>query len=191
MTFKSDKWILDKCTHAQLLDPFESKSIRKTDDGLCIPSYGVSSYGYDVRCATEFKRIKLDLANDAELDATKDCSTLFETVVADSYRIPAHGFVLCRTVERIKIPPRVTGICLGKSTMARLGLIVNATPLESEWEGFLVLELSNTTGIPIRVHAGQGIAQILFSEGEEDCIVSYKARNGKYMNQNDVVLAKL
>jgi dCTP deaminase len=159
-----------------------------SQEGRRVISYGTSSYGYDVRCANEFK-IFTNI-NSAIVDPKDFDSNSFVDLTADVCIIPPNSFALARTVEYLRIPRRVLTICLGKSTYARCGIIVNVTPLEPEWEGHVTLEFSNTTPLPARVYAHEGVAQIVFLESDEDCLVSYRDRGGKYQQQRGVTLPR-
>lgn len=168
-----------------MIKPFEAKQIRQVE-GKKIISYGVSSYGYDVRCAPEFK-IFTNI-NSAIVDPKNFTQDSFVNVHSDVCIIPPNSFALARTIEYFHIPRDVLVICLGKSTYARCGIIVNVTPLEPEWEGQVTLEFSNTTNLPARIYANEGVAQMLFLLGNELCAVSYKDRGGKYQGQVGVTL---
>jgi dCTP deaminase len=187
MTIKSDKWIRRMAEHHGLIEPFEAKQVREIA-GRKIISYGTSSYGYDVRCAPEFK-IFTNI-NSALVDPKNFDINSFVDLKSDVCIIPPNSFVLTHTVEYFRIPRSVLTICLGKSTYARCGLIVNVTPLEPEWEGHVTLEISNTTPLPARVYANEGIAQMLFLESDEICETSYKDRGGKYQGQLGVTLPR-
>ena len=170
-----------------LIEPFEPNQVRELDSRRVI-SYGTSSYGYDIRCANEFK-IFTNI-NSAVVDPKAFDDTSFVDVVSDVCIIPPNSFALARTVEYFRIPRRVLTICLGKSTYARCGIIVNVTPLEPEWEGHVTVEFSNTTPLPAKVYANEGIAQVVFLESDETCEVSYRDRSGKYMGQKGVTLPR-
>lgn len=185
MTLKSDQWIEKMALQSQMISPFESNQIRETSQGRCI-SYGLSSYGYDIRCANEFK-IFTNI-NSAIVDPKAFDETSFIDIKSDVCVIPPNSFALARTVEYLRIPRGVLVICLGKSTYARCGIIVNVTPLEPEWEGHVTLEFSNTTPLPAKIYAYEGVAQLLFLESDEVCRVSYKDRSGKYQGQRGVTL---
>ena len=185
MTIKSDRWIRQMATQNGMIEPFEPGQIRHTSVGKVI-SYGTSSYGYDVRCANEFK-IFTNI-NSAIVDPKAFDENSFVTVHTDICIIPPNSFVLARTVEYFRIPRSVLTICVGKSTYARCGIIVNVTPLEPEWEGFITLEFSNTTNLPAKIYANEGVAQVIFFEADEVCEVSYKDRKGKYQGQRGVTL---
>lgn len=170
-----------------MIEPFEAGQIRESDNGRII-SYGTSSYGYDVRCADEFK-IFTNI-NSAIVDPKHFDEDSFVDLKADVCIIPPNSFALARTVEFFRIPRSVLTICLGKSTYARCGIIVNVTPLEPEWEGHVTLEFSNTTPLPAKIYANEGVAQMLFFESDEECETSYKDRGGKYQGQRGVTLPK-
>ncbi len=185
MTIKSDKWIRRMVETYDMISPFEEQQVRHSNDGKTI-SHGTSSYGYDVRCATEFK-IFTNI-NSSIVDPKNFSDANFVNVNAEVCIIPPNSFALARSVEYFKIPRNVLVICLGKSTYARCGIIVNVTPLEPEWEGHITLEFSNTTPLPAKIYANEGVAQLLFLESDEECAVSYKDRRGKYQGQRGVTL---
>ena len=188
MSIKSDKWIIEQSEANELITPFEKKQIRELD-GEKIVSYGVSSYGYDVRCSNEFKIFTN--THSAIVDPKNFDPNSFIDVTADQCVIPPNSFALARTVEYFKIPRSVLTLCLGKSTYARCGIIVNVTPLEPGWEGHVTLEFSNTTPLPAKIYANEGVAQFIFLKGNEKPDVSYADRNGKYMGQKGVTLPKI
>lgn len=169
-----------------MIEPFEAGQVRKDGDGDKVISYGTSSYGYDIRCADEFK-IFTNI-NSAVVDPKAFDPESFVDLKADVCIIPPNSFCLARTVEYMRIPRNVLTVCLGKSTYARCGIIVNVTPLEPEWEGHVTLEFSNTTPLPARIYANEGVAQVLFFESDEQCETSYRDRAGKYMKQTGVTL---
>lgn len=185
MSIKSDKWIRRMATQKEMISPFEKNQVRENNN-VKIISYGTSSYGYDVRCAREFK-IFTNI-NSAIVDPKKFDANSFVDVESDVCIIPPNSFALARTVEYFKIPRNVLTICVGKSTYARCGIIVNVTPLEPEWEGHVTLEFSNTTNLPAKIYANEGIAQMLFLESDEICETSYADRKGKYQGQKGVTL---
>ncbi|TAL44914.1 MAG: dCTP deaminase [Methylovulum sp.] len=187
MSIKSDKWIRRMAEQHGMIEPFESGQVRDSEQGRVI-SYGTSSYGYDVRCSDEFK-IFTNI-NSAIVDPKDFDSSSFIDVKSDICIIPPNSFALARTVEYFRIPRDVLTICLGKSTYARCGIIVNVTPLEPEWEGHVTLEFSNTTTLPAKIYANEGVAQMLFFGGDEVCDISYKDRGGKYQGQTGVTLPK-
>ena len=188
MSIKSDRWIRRMAKEHGMIEPFEPGQVRSNDAGARSISYGTSSYGYDVRCAREFK-IFTNI-NSAIVDPKNFDENSFVDHVADVCIIPPNSFALAHTVEYFRIPRSVLTICLGKSTYARCGIIVNVTPLEPEWEGHVTLEFSNTTPLPARTYANEGVAQFLFFESDEECETSYKDRQGKYQGQTGVTLAK-
>lgn len=188
MTIKSDKWIIDKATNAEMIYPFEPGQVKLKNDEKII-SYGTSSYGYDVRCANEF--MVFTNLNPSVVDPKNFNHKGFVSLEDDVCIIPPNSFVLARTIEKFKIPRNVLVICVGKSTYARCGIIVNVTPLEPEWEGYVTLEFSNTTNLPAKIYANEGCAQMLFLESDEECITSYKDRKGKYQGQFGVTLPEV
>ena len=187
MTIKSDRWIRRMAEDQKMIEPFEPGQVRTNDSGRII-SYGTSSYGYDVRCAADFK-IFTNI-NSAVVDPKNFDDNSFVDVTTDVCIIPPNSFALARTVEYFRIPRNVLTICLGKSTYARCGIIVNVTPLEPEWEGHVTLEFSNTTTLPAKIYANEGVAQMLFFESDEVCETSYADRGGKYQGQTGVTLPK-
>jgi dCTP deaminase len=170
-----------------MIEPFEPGQVRAVNDQRII-SYVTSSYGYDVRCAPQFK-IFTNI-NSAVVDPKEFDESSFVDVAADVCIIPPKSFALASTVEYFRIPRNVLTICLGKSTYARCGIIVNVTPLEPEWEGHVTLEFSNTTPLPAKIYANEGVAQMLFFEADEECETSYRDRGGKYQGQTGVTLPK-
>ncbi len=188
MSIKSDKWIRRMSLEHEMIAPFEPTQIKQSAHGKII-SYGTSSYGYDVRCSREFK--VFTNINSAIVDPKAFDPNSFVDVESDVCIIPPNSFALARTVEYFKIPRSVLTICLGKSTYARCGIIVNVTPLEPEWEGHVTLEFSNTTTLPAKIYANEGVAQMLFFESDEVCEVSYKDRGGKYQGQTGVTLPEV
>ena len=187
MTIKSDKWIRRMAAEHGLISPFEADQVRHVN-GERVVSYGTSSYGYDIRCADEFK-IFTNI-NSTIVDPKNFDEKSFVDFKGDVCIIPPNSFALARTMEYFKIPRNVLTICLGKSTYARCGIIVNVTPLEPEWEGHVTLEFSNTTPLPAKIYANEGVAQMLFYQSDEQCEVTYKQRGGKYMGQTGVTPPK-
>ena len=183
MGLKPDHWIAEMARNG-MIEPFVNKQVR---DGAI--SYGVSSYGYDLRVADEFK-IFTNVHN-AIVDPKAFTDDSFVDFKGDVCIIPPNSFALARSVEYFRIPRDVLTICVGKSTYARCGLIVNVTPFEPEWEGYVTLEISNTTPLPAKVYANEGLAQVLFFEGDEMCVQSYGDKRGKYQNQLGVTLPRL
>jgi dCTP deaminase len=192
MSIKSDKWIRRMASEHGMIEPFEPGQVRSIVDrngqNQRIVSYGTSSYGYDIRCADEFK--VFTNINSTIVDPKNFDEKSFVDIKSDVCIIPPNSFALARTVEYFRIPRNVLTICLGKSTYARCGIIVNVTPFEPEWEGYVTLEFSNTTPLPAKIYAGEGCAQVLFFESDEVCETSYKDRGGKYQGQHGVTLPK-
>lgn len=183
----SDKWIKEKSLKNDMISPFVEKQVKKSDSNRII-SYGVSSYGYDARVSNEFEIFtNINTAIVDPKNFSRDSLVHRET---DVCIIPPNSFALARTVEYFKIPEDVLVICVGKSTYARCGIIVNVTPLEPGWEGHVTLEFSNTTPLPAKIYAGEGACQFLFLKGNEKCETSYADRAGKYMKQTGVTLPK-
>ncbi|MDP6436399.1 MAG: dCTP deaminase [Gammaproteobacteria bacterium] len=187
MTIKSDLWIRRMAAEHGMIEPFEPNQVRTNGAGRIV-SYGTSSYGYDVRCAADFK--VFTNINSAVVDPKAFDANSFVDLSTDICIIPPNSFALARTVEYFRIPRNVLTICLGKSTYARCGIIVNVTPLEPEWEGHVTLEFSNTTPLPAKIYANEGVAQMLFFESDEECESSYADRGGKYQGQTGVTLPK-
>jgi dCTP deaminase len=188
MTIKSDKWIRRMAAAHKMIEPFEPGQVKEVN-GKRIVSYGTSSYGYDIRCSNEFKvftNINATIVDPKVFDEKS-----FVDIRADECIIPPNSFALARTIEYFRIPRNVLTICLGKSTYARCGIIVNVTPFEPEWEGNVTIEISNTTPLPARIYANEGIAQVLFFQSDETCAVSYKDKKGKYQAQRGVTLPKI
>ncbi|HUF12157.1 MAG TPA: dCTP deaminase [Longimicrobiales bacterium] len=184
MTIKSDKWIRRMSQETGMIEPFEKSQVR--GDAI---SYGVSSYGYDIRVADEYK-VFTDVYG-VVVDPKKFDPRSFVDIKADHCIIPPRSFALARTLEYFRIPRDVLVVCVGKSTYARCGIIVNVTPLEPEWEGHLTLEISNTTPLPAKIYSNEGLAQLLFFQGDEEPEISYKDKKGKYQGQQGVTLPKL
>jgi len=178
---KSDRWIRRMAVEKGMIKPFEDRQVRK--GGI---SYGLSSYGYDIRIADEFK-IFTNI-NTTIVDPKRFDPRSFVDVQGEVAVIPPNSFALGRSVEYFKIPRNVLTICVGKSTYARCGIITNVTPFEPEWEGYVTLEISNTTPLPAKIYANEGIAQVLFFESDETCETSYADRQGKYQGQQGIVL---
>lgn len=184
MGLKPDHWIRKMVREYRMIEPFAEEQVR---DGVI--SYGVSSYGYDIRVADEFKiftNVFSAIVDPKHFDPRSMVDFKGEVCV-----IPPNSFALARTIEYFRIPRNVLTICVGKSTYARCGIIVNVTPFEPEWEGFVTLEISNTTPLPAKIYANEGIAQVLFFEADEVCQTSYADKKGKYQRQQDIVLPKL
>jgi dCTP deaminase len=183
MPIKSDKWIRRMAEEREMIVPFSEKQVQEG-----VISFGLSSYGYDIRVADEFKIFSA--ADCATIDPKKLDSQSFTDVKGKVCIIPPNSFVLTRTVEYFKIPRNILTICLGKSTYARCGIIVNVTPFEPEWEGYATLEISNTSPVPAKIYADEGIAQIIFLEADEVCETSYKDKKGKYQAQKRITLPR-
>jgi dCTP deaminase len=184
MSVQSDKWIRRMALEHGMIEPFNEKQVREG-----VISYGLSSYGYDARIADEFKiftNINHTIVDPKDFDPRS-----FVDFRGEQCIIPPNSFALARTVERFRIPRDVIVVCVGKSTYARCGIIVNVTPLEPEWEGIVTLEVSNTTPLPARIYANEGIAQFLFFRGEEPCETSYADKKGKYQAQQGLTLPRL
>mgnify|MGYP002662846135 CR=1 FL=1 len=190
MAIKSDRWIREMSEKHGMIEPYAENQVRFDANGEKLISYGVSSYGYDVRCAREFK--VFTNVHSAIVDPKNFDDRSFIDIESDVCIIPPNSFALARTVEYFRIPRNVLTICLGKSTYARCGIIVNVTPLEPEWEGHVTLEFSNTTNLPARIYAVEGVAQMLFfpSDADDVCETSYKDRGGKYQGQRGVTLPR-
>jgi dCTP deaminase len=181
---KSDRWIRKTALEHDMINPFSEKQVSQG-----VISYGVSSYGYDLRVADEFK--VFTNVNCTVVDPKHFDERSFVTIQSDVCIVPPNSFALARSVEYFKIPRDVLTICVGKSTYARCGIIVNVTPFEPEWEGFVTLEISNTTPLPAKIYANEGLCQILFFQSDEVCEVSYADRKGKYQSQQGIVLPKM
>jgi dCTP deaminase len=184
MGLKPDHWIKKMALEQRMIEPFVESQMRNG-----VISYGVSSYGYDIRVADEFKiftNVHSAIVDPKHFDPKSMMDFQGEVCV-----IPPNSFALARTIEYFRIPRRVLTVCLGKSTYARCGIIVNVTPFEPEWEGYVTLEISNTTPLPARIYSNEGIAQVLFFEADEECEVSYADKKGKYQKQQAIELPKL
>jgi len=184
MSIKADRWIKKMALEQSMISPFEEKQVRQG-----VISFGLSSYGYDVRIADEFKIFTNVFS--AVVDPKNFDPKSFVDFKGEVCIIPPNSFILGRTVEYMRIPRQVMTVCVGKSTYARCGQVVNVTPLEPGWEGYVTLEISNTTPLPAKIYANEGIAQILFFESDEQCMVSYADKKGKYQAQQGVTLPKV
>ena len=184
MAVKNDRWIRKMAREHDMINPFAESQVREG-----VISYGVSSYGYDLRVADEFKIFTN--VNSTIVDPKRFDEKSFVEFRGPVCIVPPNSFALARSVEYFKIPRTVLTICVGKSTYARCGIIVNVTPLEPEWEGFVTLEISNTTPLPARVYSNEGLCQIVFFESDEVCAVSYQDKKGKYQAQKGIVLPKV
>ncbi len=185
MSPQPDHWIRKMAQEEGMIEPFSDHLVREVN-GKKIVSYGLSSYGYDLRVAREFK-VFTNLYNTV-VDPKAFSEDAFVDVVADQCIIPPNSFALARSVEYFRIPRSVITLCIGKSTYARCGIIVNVTPFEPEWEGYVTLEISNTTPLPAKIYANEGLAQVIFYQASEVCEVSYADRKGKYMGQVEITL---
>src|SRR6201992_3830515 len=188
MSVHADHWIRRMAKEHGMIEPFEEPLVRKKENGSEIISYGLSSYGYDLRVADEFK-VFTNVFN-AVVDPKAFDPRSFVDMRGDSCLVPPNSFALARSVEYFRIPRDVLALCVGKSTYARCGIIVNVTPFEPEWEGHVTLEISNTTPLPARIYANEGLAQVLFIGGDEVCETSYADRSGKYMRQRGITTPK-
>lgn len=187
MSIKADSWIRQMAQQQEMISPFVERQIRHIDENKPpVVSYGLSSYGYDIRVADEFK-IFTNVHNSI-VDPKNFTANSFVAIHSDVCIVPPNSFALARSVEYFKIPRNILTLCLGKSTYARCGIIVNVTPFEPEWEGYVTIEISNTTPLPAKIYANEGIAQVIFLEADTLCDVSYADRNGKYMKQVGITL---
>ncbi|MBC8311282.1 MAG: dCTP deaminase [Candidatus Marinimicrobia bacterium] len=184
MAIKSDKWIERMSNSHEMITPYEDKQVR---DGKI--SYGVSSYGYDIRVSDEYKIFTN--VNSSIIDPKRFDAKSFVDFKGDVCIVPPNSFALARSVEYFKIPRNVLTICVGKSTYARCGIIVNVTPFEPEWEGYVTLEISNTTPLPAKIYSNEGLCQVLFFESDEECATSYKDKSGKYQGQIGITLPRM
>ena len=184
MSIKSDKWIKKMSIDYDMIYPFTPEQIKS--DKI---SYGVSSYGYDIRVADEYKIFTN--VNNSIVDPKKFDENSFVDFKGEVCIIPPNSFALARSIEYFKIPRNVLTLCVGKSTYARCGIIVNVTPFEPEWEGHVTLEISNTTPLPAKIYSNEGLCQVLFLESDEECLVSYKDKSGKYQGQKGITIPKV
>lgn len=180
---KNDRWIKKMSLEHKMIEPFEERQVKEG-----IISYGLSSYGYDLRVSDEFKILSKNIA---VLDPKGLNPEFFIDFKGEVCVIPPNSFILGRSVEYFRIPRNVMTICVGKSTYARCGIITNVTPFEPEWEGYVTLEISNTSPSPAKIYANEGIAQVIFFESDEECLVSYADRKGKYQAQKDITISKI
>lgn len=181
MSIKEDVWIAKMAKEKKMIEPFFPEQVRVNDQGEKIVSFGLSSYGYDLRISEEFK-VFTNVYNSL-VDPKNFTEDAFVDIRAKECIIPPNSFALARSLEYFRIPRNILTVCIGKSTYARCGIIVNVTPFEPEWEGYVTIEISNTTPLPAKVYANEGIAQVLFFEGVAPCSVSYADRKGKYQKQ--------
>ncbi|HEU65036.1 MAG: Deoxycytidine triphosphate deaminase [Candidatus Anoxychlamydiales bacterium] len=187
MALLSDEFI-EKLAKGGMIEPFEKNQIKHSSTKKIV-SYGLSSYGYDLRVADEFK-VFTNVYNSI-IDPKNFSEDSFVEIKAPTCIIPPNSFALARSIEYFRIPRNILTICIGKSTYARCGIIVNVTPFEPEWEGYVTLEISNTTPLPAKVYANEGLAQVLFFEAKTECLVSYADRKGKYMKQTGITIPRL
>jgi len=185
MSLQSDRWIRKMAKEKGIIEPFHDGLVREVD-GRKVISYGLSSYGYDLRVSDHFK-VFTNL-NNSLVDPKAFEQSAFVDVIGDECIIPPNSFALAKSVEYFRIPRDVLTLCIGKSTYARCGIIVNVTPFEPEWEGYVTLEISNTTPLPAKIYANEGLAQVLFYQAAEACETSYADRGGKYMGQVEITL---
>ena len=184
MAIKSDNWIKRMSIESDMISPFTDKQIKSG-----VISYGLSSYGYDIRVADEYKIFTN--VNNSIVDPKNFDANSFVDYKGEVCIVPPNSFALARSVEYFKIPRKVLTICVGKSTYARCGIIVNVTPFEPEWEGYVTLEISNTTPLPAKIYSNEGLCQVLFFESDEVCNISYKDKRGKYLKQTGITLPKI
>ncbi|NGX37452.1 MAG: Deoxycytidine triphosphate deaminase [Chlamydiae bacterium] len=185
MSLQADRWIRRMAQEQKMIEPFVDGLVREME-GRKVVSYGLSSYGYDLRVADEFK--VFTNMNNSIVDPKAFSPSAFVDVIGDECIIPPNSFALAKSVEYFRIPRDVLTLCIGKSTYARCGIIVNVTPFEPEWEGYVTLEISNTTPLPAKIYAHEGLAQVLFFQAAEVCETSYADRKGKYMGQTEITL---
>ena len=184
MSVRPDWWIEKMCTENKMIEPFEKGQVSKG-----VISYGISAYGYDMRISNEFRILKSN--DELIIDPKNMRDDYFETVIADEFVIPPNSYVMARSVEYFRIPRNVVTLTSGKSTYARCGVIVNVTPFEPEWEGYVTISISNTSPFPAKIYANEGLAQVLFFESDDDCRVSYADKKGKYQAQKTITSAKV
>jgi dCTP deaminase len=186
MSIKEDQWIRRMALTSKMIEPFVDSQIRDGAGGNRVVSYGLSSYGYDIRVSEEFK-VFTNVYNSI-VDPKNFTEDAFVDIVAKECIIPPNSFALARSIEYFRIPRNILTICLGKSTYARCGILVNVTPFEPEWEGHVTIEISNTTPLPAKIYANEGIAQVIFFEAAEACAISYAERGGKYQKQQGITV---
>lgn len=186
MSIKEDSWIKQMAKSSAMIEPFVDFQVRQNQEGNPIVSYGLSSYGYDIRVSDEFK-VFTNVYNTL-VDPKCFTEDAFVDIRANTCIIPPNSFALARSIEYFKIPRNILTICLGKSTYARCGIIVNVTPFEPEWEGHVTIEISNTTPLPAKIYANEGIAQVIFFEANNTCAISYADRKGKYQKQTGITV---
>ena len=188
MSLQPDSWIKEMAEKTEMIEPFVDHLVRE-ENGKKVISYGLSSYGYDLRVSNQFK--VFTNINNSLIDPKGFTENEFVHIETDECIVPPNSFALAVSVEYFRIPKDVLTICIGKSTYARCGIIVNVTPFEPEWEGFVTLEISNTTPLPAKIYANEGLAQVLFFKGEKPCDVTYADRKGKYMKQVGITVPRM
>lgn len=186
MSIKEDSWIRQMAEEKGMIEPFIDHQVKVNDLGQKLVSYGLSSYGYDLRVSDEFK-VFTNVYNSV-VDPKCFTEDAFVDIKANECIIPPNSFALARSIEYFRIPRNILTICLGKSTYARCGIIVNVTPFEPEWEGHVTIEISNTTPLPAKIYANEGIAQVIFFQAEHECSISYAERGGKYQKQRGITV---
>lgn len=189
MTLKEDAWIQKMALEQGMIEPFVDYQVRSNNEGKKVVSFGLSSYGYDLRVSDEFK-VFTNVYNSL-VDPKCFTEDAFVDIKAKECIIPPNSFALARSIEYFRIPRNILTLCIGKSTYARCGIIVNVTPFEPEWEGHVTLEISNTTPLPAKIYANEGIAQVLFLEAQKSCLISYADRQGKYQRQHGIVVPRV
>lgn len=191
MSILSDIAIKHLVEKNKIIEPFFSRQVSKDEEGNKVLSYGLSSYGYDARCANDFQIF--DSGSDVTIDPKnfQNAENTCTRYLGSECIIPANSFALTHTLEYFRIPRNVLALCVGKSTYARCGVIINTTPLEPEWEGHITVEISNTTPFPVRIYGGEGLLQILFHVGDQECVTSYADRKGKYQKQEGITLPRM
>ena len=189
MSIQPDTWIKEMAIEHKMIEPFEEKQIRNLSSNKKVVSYGLSSYGYDIRVADEFK--VFSNVHNSIVDPKNFDPASFIDIKKDICIIPPNSFALARSIEYFKIPRNVLTVCLGKSTYARCGIIVNVTPFEPEWQGHVTIEISNTTPLPTKIYSNEGIAQVIFFKADQECKTSYADKKGKYMNQRGITIPRL
>jgi len=184
---KNDRWIIEMARNYQMIQPFSEKQVRTG-----VISYGVSSYGYDIRIADEFRIIPPNIVHSGKcIDPKSFDASIFEVVTGETCVLHPNSYLLGRSVEYFKMPQKVLGICAGKSTYARCGIIVNVTPLEPEWEGFITMAIANASPLPVKIYANEGIAQIMFLESDKPAQTTYRDKGGKYQGQTEITPPKI
>ncbi len=184
MSIKSDSWLKEMALEKKIIEPFEESQVRKG-----VVSFGLSSYGYDIRIDNEFKIP--ELSGSSVIDPKDFNLSSFRSIEADHCIIPAHSYVLGKSFEYFRVPRNTLVLCFGKSTYARCGIVVNVTPLEPEWEGFITMAICNTSGRPVKIYSREGIAQVIFIESSSACLTSYADKKGKYQDQKELTVSKV